>query len=252
MSVGQQDETGRYASLVDAQNSTSPLRRAARLNDAVYDQIKERLMEGAHPAGERLSPEALRIEFGISKQPVMEALRRLAGDGMLEIVPQVGSRVKTYSLREVADFYAMFGGFEGTIAGMAAQRRTDRQLSELDDISARIDALRDEADASKRAHGYRVLNRGFHHTIHEMAHSQIAADTSRRLWDLSDFLINTTGVPQPLSSALDERHCDHERIRSAIHASDQDLARREMEIHIVTTVDVIKAEVHAANGTSES
>jgi DNA-binding GntR family transcriptional regulator len=251
MSVGQQDQTSRYSSLVDMQNSASPLRRATRLNDAVYDQIKERLMEGAHPAGERLSPEALRIEFGISKQPVMEALRRLAGDGMLEIVPQVGSRVKTYSLREVADFYVMFGGFEGTIAGMAAERRTDQQLIELDVISTRIDALRAEADAGKRAHGYRVLNRSFHHAIHEMAHSQIAADTSRRLWDLSDFLINTTGVPQPLSSALDERHSDHERIRNAIHAGNQDLARHEMEIHIVTTVDVIKAEVHAANGTED-
>jgi DNA-binding GntR family transcriptional regulator len=218
----------------------------------VHEQLKERLMEGTHAAGEHLSPEALRVEFGVSKQPVMEALRRLVGDGMLEILPQVGCKVKTYSLREIDDFFVMFGGFEGTIAGMAAQRRTDEQLIELDVISARIDALRTEADPGVRAHGYRVLNRHFHNAIHEMAHSQIAADTSRGLWDLSDFLINTTGVPQPLSSALDDRHSDHERIRAAIHAGDQDLARREMEHHIVTTVDVIKAEVRAANGTDDA
>ncbi|MEV5302622.1 GntR family transcriptional regulator [Amycolatopsis methanolica] len=221
-------------------------RAATRLNEAVYEQLKERLMEGRYPAGERLSPEALRVEFGVSKQPVMEALRRLAADGMLDIRAQIGSEVKAYSMREVADFYVMFGGFEGTIAGMAAQRRTDDQLVELDVISARVDALRAERDPAARAHGYRVLNRRFHDAIHQMAHSQIAADTSRRLWDLSDFLINTTGVPRPLSSALDERHADHESIRAAIHDRDAERARREMEKHIVTTVDVITAEAGAA------
>ena len=50
---------------------------------------------------------------------------------------------------------------------------------------------------------------------------------------------NTTGSPNPLSSALDERHDDHERIRAALHEGDQQAARAEMESHIVRTVDVI-------------
>ena len=76
-----------------------------------------------------------------------------------------------------------------------------------------------------------------------MAHSRIMADTSRRMWDLSDFLINTSDVPQPFSAALDDRHADHERILAALHAGDQETARAEMEKHIVGTVDVIRAEV---------
>jgi DNA-binding GntR family transcriptional regulator len=220
-------------------------RGASRLNHVVYDQIKERLMEGRYAAGERLSAETLRVEFGVSKQPVMEALRRLSSDGLVEIVPQVGSRVTRYQRREVEDFYVMFGGFEGTIAGIAALRRTDAQLTDLDAISARIDGLRRESDPAVRAHGYRVWNRRFHEAIHEMAHSRIMAETSRRMWDLSDFLINTTGVPQPLSSALDERHADHEAIRAALHDQDQAAARAEMERHIVGTVAVIHAETRS-------
>ena len=105
--------------------AVTPLHRGgSRLNDAVYEQLKERLMEGRYTAGERVSAETLRLEFGVSKQPVMEALRRLSSDGLMEIVPQVGSRVSRYDLREVEDFYVMFGGFEGTIAGIAALRRT--------------------------------------------------------------------------------------------------------------------------------
>lgn len=222
-----------------------PLNRGtSRLNHAVYDQLKERLLEGRYTAGERLSTEELRIEFGVSKQPVMEALRRLSGDGLIDILPQVGSRVATYGLQEVEDFFLMFGGFEGTIAGIAATRRSEDQLADLNMISHRIGLLRAEKDAGTRARGYRIWNRRFHEAIHVMAHSRIMADTSRKMWDLSDFLINTTGVPQPLSSALDERHDDHEAIRRALHAGDQPRARAEMERHIVGTVAVIRAEAH--------
>jgi DNA-binding GntR family transcriptional regulator len=242
-----------YARAVSAER-TSPWdpaasalpRTGSRLNHAVYDQLKERLLEGRHAAGERLSTEALRTEFGVSKQPVMEALRRLAADGLIEILPQVGSRVAEYSMREVGDFFVMFGGFEGTIAGVAALRRTEQQLRALDRISEQIGELRNSADPAERAHGYRILNRQFHHAIHDMAHSRIMAETSRKMWDLSDFLINTAGVAQPLNTALDDRHADHERIRAALHAGDQDTARVEMEHHIVGTVDVIHAEARAA------
>ena len=127
------------------------------------------------------------------------------------------------------------------LPSIAALRRTDRQLDELENISAQIGALRSSPDTDDRAHGYRLLNRRFHHAIHDMAHSRIMADTSRRMWDLSDFLINTADVPQPFSAALDDRHADHERIRRALHAGDQDAARAEMEQHIVGTVDVIRA-----------
>jgi DNA-binding GntR family transcriptional regulator len=231
-----------YAVQVTDQQSTRLDRGASRLNHAVYDQLKERLLEGRYAAGERLSTEVLRTEFGVSKQPVMEALRRLSGDGMIDVLPQVGSKVATYDLREVEDFYQMFGGFEGSIAGIAATRRTEEQLLELDLISQRIGQLRTDKDAGVRARGYRVLNRRFHEAIHLMAHSRIMAETSRKMWDLSDFLINTTGVPQPLSSALNERHDDHEEIRAALHAGDQAAARAAMERHIIGTVAVIHAE----------
>jgi DNA-binding GntR family transcriptional regulator len=161
MSPGSRGASSTVAVLEPSEPASSAVaalqRGGSRLNYAVYDQLKERLLEGRYAAGDRLSAEALRTEFGVSKQPVMEAVRRLARDGLIEIVPQ----------------------------------------------------------ALDRARGYRLLNRRFHHAIHEMSHSRIMADTSRRMWDLSDFLINTSDVPQPFSAALDDRHADHERILAA-------------------------------------
>ena len=231
---------------------TALRRTGGPLNHAVYDVLRERLLEGRYPAGTRLPTDDLRAELGVSKQPVMEALRRLAADGMVQIVPQVGCLVTGYDLHEVEDFYLAFGGFEGSIAGTAALRRTDDQLVELAEISGQIGALRSERDAAVRSRGYRLWNRRFHHAIGAMAQSRVMTETSRRMWDLSDFLINTAGVPQPLSSALDDRHADHERIRAALHAGDHAVAREEMERHIVTTAAVIQCESESARQVSYS
>ena len=229
---------------------TALRRTGGPLNHAVYDMLRERLLEGRYPAGTRLPTDDLRAELGVSKQPVMEALRRLAADGVVQIVPQVGCLVTGYDLHEVEDFYLAFGGFEGSIAGTAALRRTDDQLVELAEISGQIGALRSERDAAVRSRGYRLWNRRFHHAIGAMAQSRVMTETSRRMWDLSDFLINTAGVPQPLSSALDDRHADHERIRAALHAGDHAVARDEMERHIVTTAAVIQCESESARQVS--
>jgi DNA-binding GntR family transcriptional regulator len=79
-----------------------------------------------------------------------------------------------------------------------------------------------------------------------MAHSPVVAGLSRRMWDMSDLLINTSGIPQPLASAVSGRHHDHELIISALRDRDQAAARRAMENHITGTVAIIKTEARAA------
>jgi DNA-binding GntR family transcriptional regulator len=217
-----------------------------RLAPLFYDALKERLLEGDFPAGSRLSVETLKAEYGISKQPVMEALRRLAADGLVEIIPQVGSQVPVYERQDVEDFFGVFGGMEGAVAGVAAHRCTAIQLDDLIAANVEIGLLRSEPDATARAHGYRVLNRRFHLLVHEMAHSPVVAEISRRMWDMSDLLINTSGIQQPLASAVSDRHDDHERIIAALRERDAETARREMEAHVVGTVTVIRAEAGTA------
>jgi DNA-binding GntR family transcriptional regulator len=217
-----------------------------RLAPLIYGLVKERLLEGRYRAGERLMVEELKIEFGVSKQPIMDALRRLASDGLVDIVPQVGCRVPIYEPQDVTDFFAVFGGMEGAVAGVAAQRYTAEQLEELIAVNAKIDNLTNNPDPSARSHGYRVLNREFHAIVHTMARSPVVAEIAGRMWDMSDLLINTSGVPQPLASAVSGRHDDHEQIIKALQAHDEAGARIEMEAHIVGTVALIHAEARTA------
>jgi DNA-binding GntR family transcriptional regulator len=211
-----------------------------RLASLIYDLVREHLLEGAYQAGERLQVEMLKAEYGVSKQPIMDALRRLASDGLIEIIPQVGCRVPVYEPEDIAAFFAIFGGTEGAVAGVAAQRRAAEQLSSLAAVNADILRLAADPSPSTRAHRYRILNRQFHGIVHAMAHSPVVAEISRRMWDMSDLIINTSGAPQPLAFAVPARHEDHERIIAALQRADPEGARAEMEAHILGTVAVIQ------------
>lgn len=213
-------------------------RSGQRLGSIVLDELKERLLDGKYSAGSRISIEELKAEFGVSKQPVMDALRRLESIGIVEIIPQSGCRVAQYSGQEVRDFYHLFGSFEGKIAAAAAERRTDRQVTALHAAWQRIEDLESTPNPAARSHGYRFLNRDFHLVIHQMAHSQIMAQLSERLWDMSDFFISTVGGAQPISDALHERNHDHDVIRDAITSKNLKVAEVAMESHIVGTLDI--------------
>src|SRR6476620_3305424 len=122
-------------------DSIPSTRTGQRLSLALLDELKERLLAGRYPAGSKISIEEVKAEFGVSKQPVMDAMRRLEAIGIVEIVPQSGCRVARYSAQEIKDFFNLFGRFEGEIAAAAAARRSDAQVLELDDAWQRIGHL---------------------------------------------------------------------------------------------------------------
>ncbi len=62
------------------------------LSDQAYEELVKKIVSGTYPAGETLPEEKLTVEFGISRTPVREALRRLAAEGLIEPLPR-GFRV---------------------------------------------------------------------------------------------------------------------------------------------------------------
>jgi DNA-binding GntR family transcriptional regulator len=114
--------------------------------------------------------------------------------------------------------------------------RTGAQLVELNQVWQRIADLETSHDTTARSRGYRFLNREFHLVIHQMAHSRVMAELSERMWDMSDFFINTIGGAEHLSEALTDRNHDHDVIRSSIRSRSAEVARVAMQSHIVETV----------------
>lgn len=220
-------------------------REAPRLGLHVYEGVKERLLGGEWPAGQLIQVETLRRDFGTSKQPIMEAMRRLASDGLIEIIPQVGCRVPVYSRTEIEDFFTVFASVEAETVAAATVRRTPDQLRALRAINARMELV-SVVDVSERARRYRLINREFHAVILEMAHSSVFSRTSRQMWDMSDLLINGAALDSPIADEVDERHDEHESIIGAVRDSDPDSARSYMRGHILRNIAMLERSASAS------
>ena len=214
---------------------------AARAGERAYAVLKDRLLEGVYGTGQRLGPDDLAAELGVSRQPVFDALKRLSAEGFIDITPQVGSRVVSYDAAEVRDFFELFSAVEGAATAMAAQRRSDDDLGALRRISAEIGALVRLDSASERAHGYRVLNRDFHSTIHRCCGTPIVEAIGSGMYDRADFFINGAAAVSPLADTIAERHADHQRILAALADGDPDAARAAAADHILGTIPLIEA-----------
>lgn len=67
--------------------------KKVNLSDQAYDELVKKIISGEYPGGTTLQEEKLAMEFGISRTPVREALRRLAAEGLIEQLPRKGFQV---------------------------------------------------------------------------------------------------------------------------------------------------------------
>jgi DNA-binding GntR family transcriptional regulator len=206
-----------------------------RLTEHAYEYTKGMLLDGLCPPGSRIRVEDVVSALKTSRQPVMEAFKRLASEGFLEIIPQVGCRVVTPDRREISDFFRLFAAAEGLTAEFAAQRSKPDERVSLRSVHAQIESIQGAGlDVPTLAHRYRSLNRRFHETVHELAHSQAVGSAAASFWDRSDFYIATaTSGSAVFARRIGEAHAEHAAILSAIEEGDEAEARSAMESHVL-------------------
>src|SRR3954465_6210310 len=113
----------------------SPRRMASASDTALVDRlaasIQARVLSGEFASGSRLRQESLASEFGVSRTPVREALRKLQAAGIVQLEPRRGARVRGPSAREVREAYEVRAELEGLAAALASGRMRDEELYRL-------------------------------------------------------------------------------------------------------------------------
>lgn len=222
--------TGAFAGRTRAPNGSGRIRRRGEL---AYDHIKRQLLTGRFALSGILPVENIAAELEISRQPVMEAMKRLASEGFIDIIPQVGCRPVRADPECVGDHFRLFAATEGLLAELAADRWRGRELAVVQDVSATIRSeLNRTAKVDKTVNRYRMLNRQLHEGIHAMARAKPIAEIARRLADLADFYIATMtpNLLQPLRAELAQD--EHEAVVELIGQREAARAGQAMSEHI--------------------
>ncbi len=225
-------------------------RQKMGLGIQVYEHVKQLLLDGALDVETLIPIDTIAADLGVSRQPVMEAVRRLALEGFVSITPQVGSFPRQYDRQERIDFYKLLAEAECVCVGLACQRATPAEVKRLQSVSHEIGQLiGGRLDEVELAREYRRLNQRFHSEIHGMIKSAALAETTEMMGDLGDFLVATAAAPI-FMERLKVAHREHEAIIAAIEARDSEIAVLTMRRHVLAVADRIARMTGRENSTA--
>jgi len=109
-----------------------PLRET--IGDAVYRRLREAVLTGRIPMGERINELELAAAWKISRTPIRDALRRLGAEGLLQAAPGRGMVVPLLRRSDLEELYALREALEGMAARRAAERATPAFQTQLNTL----------------------------------------------------------------------------------------------------------------------
>lgn len=202
------------------------------LRSQVFTRIRQDILCGKYRSGDELIESALGTELGVSRTPVREALRQLALEGLVEIVPNKGAFVTGISAKDVKDIYMIRSRLEGLCARWAAENITEQELEEMEET------MYLSQYHAEREHYEQVfeLDGRFHKLLYEASHSRMLAH------ELSDFhqyvqMVRKLSITNRLRSRKSNE--EHQKIVEALRARDKDLAEQLATQHILNTMENI-------------
>ncbi|MFQ3789165.1 GntR family transcriptional regulator [Halomonas sp. A29] len=97
----------------------------------VADRTRDLIELGELAPGERISEKQLCESFGVSRTPLREALKVLASEGLVELLPNRGARVKQLTMKQVKDTYDLMSALEGLSGELACQHISDEGIEAI-------------------------------------------------------------------------------------------------------------------------
>jgi DNA-binding GntR family transcriptional regulator len=136
---------------------TRPRLSHLNLGEQVYRAVREEILGRSFGPGTRIRVEHFTESLGVSRTPVLDALRRLEAEGLVSTVPRQGIYVVEFTRRRAEELYAVRGALEGLAGRLAAARVSAGSVEE--DRRERLHSLLDEQTAAVRAQDFTRFSR---------------------------------------------------------------------------------------------
>ncbi|GAA4431388.1 GntR family transcriptional regulator [Georgenia halophila] len=196
----------------------------------VRDLLEHEIVTGGFTPGQRLDEAQLASRFGVSRTPIREALTQLAAIELVEVRPHRGTFVKVTSVPEMLAMFEVMGELEAVCARLAARRRTEAQLKELEQAYTACERSLHSGSADE----YYYSNEEFHRLIYEASgNAYLTQMTTSMQLRLKPFRRLQLRVAGRMQSSLEE----HEQILAALRTHDVEEVERLIKGHIAVQGD---------------
>jgi DNA-binding GntR family transcriptional regulator len=145
----------------------------ASLHGEVLVRLRDYIVEGNLAEGERIPERELCEMFGISRTPLREALKVLASEGLLDLLPNRGARVRALTTRDLTELFDVMGGLEALAGRLACENITEEEIVEIERLHYEMYGCYLRRDL----HRYFQFNQSIHQKIVAAARNAILSAT---------------------------------------------------------------------------
>ena len=211
------------------------------LRDRALRQLREAILSGAVPPGERLVEQELSEKMGMSRFPVREAIAGLVQEGLVRVEPYCGACVAVPERGEIEECYAVRELLEIHAVELVIRNRRDEAAARLGESLGRMEAMRRSGEGD-------LL--GEHFRFHEILPELCGNETLHRLWtglaSRVRLYMNGDLTRDPLK---DEQ--EHARLFAHIRNGDVAAARAAIRAHLGESMARLRKEDDTENDTED-
>jgi DNA-binding GntR family transcriptional regulator len=143
------------------------------LHDQVAARLRTMLIEGQIAPGAKLNERELCERLHVSRTPLREAIKALAAEGLVDLLPNRGAVAVKLDENDVIHTFELLATLEGMSGELAAQRITDEERAEIRALHYEMLACYARRDLS----GYYRINASIHRAINDAAKNPVLAST---------------------------------------------------------------------------
>lgn len=202
------------------------------LHDELVAQLRDMIVVGTLKPGQKVPEAELCEAFGVSRTPMREALKVLAAEGLLTLLPNRGALVASITIDEIEELFPIMGALEGLAGELAAERITPAATA----------AIRRDHDRMLRHYerrdwlAYSKLNRAIHEAIFAAAgNGALTAMYQSMLIRIHNVRFVARISEERWQQAVD----DHEKIIAALEARSGRKLSRILTTHLQHKAEMI-------------
>ncbi len=217
----------------------------AALHEQVTHRLRQMLVEGRIAPGAKLNERELCEALSVSRTPLREAIKTLAAEGLVELLPNRGAIALQLGEADILNTFEVMAGLEGLSGELAAQRIGEDALNEIKAMHFEMKAAYTRRDLSN----YYRLNAAIHRAINTAAGNPVLTATynqvNARLQALR-FRSNQDG--EKWARAMEE----HDQMVAALEKRDGAALRAVLVAHLDHKREVVAEQLRAAAAGSQN
>ncbi|HTY79546.1 MAG TPA: GntR family transcriptional regulator [Candidatus Bathyarchaeia archaeon] len=207
------------------------LTRHQTLEELAYRDLRRAIVEGRLAPGERIVAATVAAAAGVSRIPVLQALRRLESDGFVRITPHKDVVVLGWARGEIHERFLLMAALEVLCLRQAAGKITPEIRVRLRALQKEMTAARLEQDVSRAAQA----DGRFHHLLWEIAELPQVLRILENLWDRGEYYRLLMHARR--GGFAGESLGEHELILKALEAGDLERAAKAVEFHRLAAME---------------